>query len=564
MLKHVLLLALLALLAPLGPAQEAPAQDPASPAPAAVALLNEDLSFASLGALQRSRAAKRLALKELRAKLAETTLEDERAELQGHIATLQKELDKLNADFESIATGIDIAAFDMAAAESFDLQTEMQKLVQPLIEELKDATEAPRQIDRLRGQIEHLEGRSELATEAVESIDRLIAELPEGDPENLGPALEESRAAWQARLEDLQGQQTVTRFQLEKRLSQRKSLLGSTQSALSDFFRTRGLNLVLAIATFFLVLLLLRALYRYLSRVIPRKQRDERLFYARLIDVLYFLFVGAFALVASLLVLYATGDWVLLGLTVLFMLGAAWGFKTAVPMFLEQIRLLLNLGTVREHERLLFDGVPYRVSKLSFYTLLSNPDLAGGVRRLPIKDLAELRSRTCSKDEIWFPCRRGDWVLLSDGRRGEVVHQSPDTVQLQLLGGSRVTYLTADFLALAPENLSRGFRRQVRFGIDYEHQAICTGEVPEIFADRIKRGLEESYGDSALNAFKVEFCEAGASSLDYLVVADFDGAVAGQYDAIGRRIQRLCVDTCNEQGWGIPFTQITLHQAPAG
>ena len=246
------------------------------------------------------------------------------------------------------------------------------------------------------------------------------------------------------------------------------------------------------------------------------------------------------------------------------LLGAAWGFKTAVPMFLEQIRLLLNLGTVREHERLLFDGVPYRVSKLSFYTLLSNPDLAGGVRRLPIKDLAELRSRTCSKDEIWFPCRRGDWVLLSDGRRGEVVHQSPDTVQLQLLGGSRVTYLTADFLALAPENLSRGFRRQVRFGIDYEHQAICTGEVPEIFADRIKRGLEESYGDSALNAFKVEFCEAGASSLDYLVVADFDGSVAGLYDAIGRRIQRLCVDTCNEQGWGIPFTQITLHQAPAG
>lgn len=27
-------------------------------------------------------------------------------------------------------------------------------------------------------------------------------------------------------------------------------------------------------------------------------------------------------------------------------------------------------------------------------------------------------------------------------------------------------------------------------------------------------------------------------------------------------IQRILVDACNDQGWEIPFTQITLHQAP--
>jgi len=223
----------------------------------------------------------------------------------------------------------------------------------------------------------------------------------------------------------------------------------------------------------------------------------------------------------------------------------------------------LNFGTVRERERVLLDGIPYRVSKISFYSLLSNSELAGGVRRLPIGDLIGMRSRTCSKDEVWFPCRRGDWVLLADGTRGQVKHQSPDTVQLETLGGSRVTYPSQSFLELFPMNLSSGFRLTVRFGIDYAHQAIATTEVPSILTERVRAGLDERFGAEALRALKAEFIEAGASSLDYAVIADVDGSAAADYDALQRAIQQACVDTCNDEGWVIPFTQVTLHQAPA-
>ena len=517
-------------------------------------------SLSTLSALQESAAAKRESLAAVRADLARAGSDEERQELLERSRSLQQELDRLTYDYESVATGIDVEAFDLGPRERFDLQGELQELVRPIIEELKGATEAPRQIEGLRAQLAHFEARHRLALEALQNLDTLLAALRADDPRSLRAGLNESRAAWVERVEQIESGKAVARFQLDKRLSQRKSIFESTRSALGEFFRTRGLNLSLALGAFFVVLFGMRALYRHAAKLVHFR-REERAFYARLIDVLYMVCISAFAVLAALLVLYATGDWVLLGLALLFLLGVAWASKTAIPMFLEQIRLLLNFGTVRERERIMLDGVPYRVLRLSLYTLVANAELAGGVRRLPVRDLIGLRSRTCSKDDIWFPCKRGDWVQLSDGKRGEVKHQSPDAVQIEQLGGSRVTYPTADFLGLAPRNLSTGFRLTVRFGIDYAHQGICTTEVPQKLHRSIEAGLQGRFGEDTLQALRVDFLEAGSSSLDYAVIADAKGSAAPQYEALQREIQRLCVDTCNAEGWVIPFTQITLHQA---
>lgn len=561
------------------PAQEEPATNAPEPGPASEVaesgstgakdgrrpdVASLERSFTTLAAIEASRASKRKALKDARERLANSSSDDERADLFEEIRGLQAELERIDADYESIVTGIDVEEFDLAPSESFDLQEELSELVQPIVEELKQATEAPRQIERLRSDVTYYEERLEQAHEALASVEELLAKLPVDDPRDLRPGLESSRDGWRKRIEDIERERAVARFQLENRLAQRTSILESTQGALANFFRTRGLNLLVAIATFFVVLLGLRALYRRAKGWFGGKQNDERAFYARLIDVVFLLSTGTLALLATLLVLYATGDWVLLGIVLMFLLGLAWASKTAIPPFLEQIRLLLNLGSVRERERVIVDGVPYRVSKLSFYTLLSNPELAGGVRRFPVRSLMSMHSRTCSKDELWFPCRRGDWVLLADGKRGKVLHQGPDEVQIELLGGSRVTYRTTDFLALAPQNQSSGFRVHVTFGIDYAHQPIATTEVPTKLAERVRAGLLERYDEGVLLALRVEFQAAGASSLDLSVLADFDGSVARDYDALHRAIQRLCVETCNDEGWVIPFTQVTLHQAEPG
>ncbi len=516
----------------------------------------------TLGVLQEGVEAKRKELVQAQGALAaaQALPESERVELARRVAALQLELDEVEADYESIATGIDITEYNLAAPTGFDLQAELQKLVQPIVEELKSATEAPRQIERMRSELAQLEAREGVAKDAFANVEALLAELDPDDPMGLRPGLDELRNEWGAKIKTIRDQKTVSRFQLDKRLSERTSILESTQSAFGNFFRTRGLNLLLAVGAFFGVLLGMRAIYRRVAHG-GRSQGQTRRFYARLIDVLYFLFVGLIALGVALIVLYAAGDWVLLGLTLMFLLGVAWASKTAVPMFLEQIRLLLNLGTVREQEHVVLDGVPYRVAKLSFYTIFSNAALAGGVRRLPLMDLMSMRSRVCSKDEVWFPCRRGDWVRLSDERRGKVIHQSPESVQLQLLGGSVVTYQTQDFLGLAPQNLSDGFRLTVTFGIDYAHQAISTTRVPEVFASRVRAGVEALLGADALVACRVEFGSAGSSSLDYVILLDLTGEAAPSYDKLPRLVQRLCVETCNDEGWGIPFAQVTVHQA---
>ncbi len=55
--------------------------------------------------------------------------------------------------------------------------------------------------------------------------------------------------------------------------------------------------------------------------------------------------------------------------------------------------------------------------------------------------------------------------------------------------------------------------------------------------------------------------EAGASSLDFEIIADFSGKVAQYYNVLARAIQSIAVDACNKYGWVIPFTQVTLHTA---
>ena len=526
----------------------------AAPSPA-------QLTLGALAGLRATLDVKEADLKREEEFLPGADTEEERLAALARAHDLHQEIDRLTEGYDELATGIDLDAFSLAQAEQFDLASEFQELVQPIVEELKSATEAPRQIESLRGQLKALERQEALAREAVRNIEMLLEEVGIDDNLGLGPSLRTELQKWQSKVEELSSTRSVKLVQLNNRLAQRTSIVESTRTVLGNFFRTRGLNLILAIASCVLVIIVMRGLYLSAKRILRRRNPEELAFYSRLFDVLYGIFSGLAAVVAVLLVLYATGDWVLLGITLLFLVGVAWAGKTAVPMFLEQIRLLLNFGTVRERERVIIDGIPYRVSRLSFYTLLSNAELAGGVRRLPLRDLMEMRSRVCSKDEIWFPCRRHDWVLLSDGNRGEITHQSPDSVQIELLGGSHVTYRTPDFLALAPQNLSQGFRLTQRFGIDYKHQAISTTEAPKVFTDRIRARLAGRFGDDAVVGFKVEFVEAGASSLDYLVLADMSGDVARDYEAIKRVIQSAFVDTCNDRGWEIPFTQVTLHQA---
>jgi small-conductance mechanosensitive channel len=170
-----------------------------------------------------------------------------------------------------------------------------------------------------------------------------------------------------------------------------------------------------------------------------------------------------------------------------------------------------------------------------------------------------LESRPCHKDEPWFPSKEGDWVILADGTRGQVVCQSHEMVELELRGGAHQTYLTENFLGLSPTNISQKFRLKVSFGIDYKHQAESTRSIPEKLGEVVRNKFAEAgYKDDIIN-IRVDFKAASASSLDFEILADFSGSVAQFYGKFSRDIQKFAVEACNQYGWEIPFTQLTIH-----
>ena len=114
---------------------------------------------------------------------------------------------------------------------------------------------------------------------------------------------------------------------------------------------------------------------------------------------------------------------------------------------------------------------------------------------------------------------------------------------------------------MTPLNLSVNFRLKVTFGIGYGHQKDVTTTIPDLLSAFIQNNIEkEGYAEYLLN-LRVEFAEAGASSLDLVVIADFKGSQAPVYNRLNRSIQRWCVDAASQYDWDIPFPQITVHQA---
>ena len=220
-----------------------------------------------------------------------------------------------------------------------------------------------------------------------------------------------------------------------------------------------------------------------------RKPQAEKQFSSRLALLLLHVFSVLGGLLAMMAVFNAAGDWFMLGLILIFLIGIGWASINTLPSQIESVKLILNVGTVREGERVLFNAVPYRVDSLAFRAQLVNPDLAGGVQQLPVRDLVGYHSRPAGQDEPWFPTRAGDWVELDDGLLGQISHQSPSTVCLTDLGGAEIVYPTSRFLQQHPRRLAECFRIIERFGIDYRHQAIATAEVPRLMQAALEDAL---------------------------------------------------------------------------
>ncbi len=560
--KAWLLSALLAA-APLAAQETPPGEPPAQETTDVVVdddpvAASETSSQSTLRTLLEARQVRENALTALRETFEATDDPTERVNLQKAIDDEKEAIADIELRFEAIAAGVDVQAINDAAGGSFDLQGELESLLEPLVQKLKSATAGPRQIEQLRTQRDLFRQKLVQADGAITSLEELIEATTEGE---LQTELDNALAAWRARRKLAETELDYAKHELARQEGARQPLLDSAGSVINDFFRSKGMNLLFAIATFAGVFITLRFIQRRF--VEPLRVRRGLSFYARLTNVLFNILVFVAALAAMILVLFSVSDWILLVIVLIFLFGIGWASVNMLPQFFEQIRILLNLGSVRENERVIYEGLPWRVDSLRLYTVLRNPTLTGGVLRIPVQDLSSMRSRPYGPEETWFPCDEDDWVRLDDGIRGRVISQTPDMVDLALPGGGKKAYQTQSFLALNPQNISRGYRARVVFGIDYDHQAISTTEVPPIMEAAVRAGLAKTVDPKSIVRVIVDFREAGASSLDYEIQADMTGAAAARYEDVHRALARILVDTCNEHGWVIPFTQVTLHNAPS-
>jgi hypothetical protein len=515
-------------------------------------------SLQSLEALNKALLSQEKQVAETQRRLVAAEDDVTRQALGDELLELRDQLDERRLQFERFALEIDLRPFIDEVDQPFDWQKELSKLLKPILAELESATAESRAIGELRAELNQVEERKALAEKAVA---RLESHLAEGPSDDLRTRLEERLAHWQRLADDTANRYTALDIQLDNRLEQRQSVLDETTAYAKRFFQTRGLNLLLAVGAFCAVFFGVRYLSALVGRLQASKGEAGTKFSSRLTALLLHIFSVLGGLIAMMLVFNMAGDWFMLGIITIFLIGVAWASIKTLPSQVETVKLVLNIGSVREGERIQFNGLPYRVEVLGFTVRLVNPRLDGGVQEIPVKALVGHYSRPAGAAEEWFPTRTGDWVELADGRMGQVSQQSPSAVHLSELGGEEVVYPTDVFVGLNPRRLSERFRVVSTFGIDYRHQAIATTEVPERMREKLAQALPDLIPREHIKAIAVHFQSAAASSLDYEIHVDVTGDAAREGPLIRSSIQRILVDACNDNGWEIPFTQITLHQA---
>jgi hypothetical protein len=479
----------------------------------------------------------------------------ETSELKAQIAVTIDKLKDTTRNIENVAADTDLGALQSSEQKPFDLQKELMALLEPALKEMKYATNEVRIKADLREKIEYFKKREPVVQEALKNIATLNKS---NKNKKISQALEKMNDNWSKQLVFIQSELKAKQLQLDKINAEVTTFTDKSESFFKNFFQRRGWTLTQAFLSIIGILILSQLIHRLLTRTVKGYRAQYRSVQLRVIDLMHRLATLLLVIVGPMVVFYLEEDWVLFSLGVLFLIAFSWKIGQTIPRYWAQLELFLNIGPVREGERLLLHGIPWRVKNINMYSVLENPtaDLS---LRMDINDLVDMRSRPLAQGEPWFPCKKGDWVILKDGLRGKVIGISLELVQLIQRGGAACTYQMDQFLSLSPLNLSKSFRLKETFGISYSHQKESTTTIVQILKATInKRAVEEGY-EASIQNINVEFESAADSSLNLVVIADFKGDVADISNRLRRSIQRWCVDAATENGWDIPFPQLQVH-----
>ncbi|MGH1487187.1 MAG: hypothetical protein ACRBCI_13320 [Cellvibrionaceae bacterium] len=453
--------------------------------------------------------------------------------------------------------GVELYSEPPVVDEEFDWQKDLELIFEPLLDQLREISERPRLIEKLEADIDYWNKRKEQLAQAANNLESNLAVLKDS---SLKRQLKELLDTANSRSNTAKQKLSLLENELAS-LEQSKNPIWST---LGDIFSNVivgiMLHFLIAVAAAIIVYQVIRLISFIPIAFITKNKPDETVFAERAIVVGRAILGSVFAVLIYFIVLYSFAEWLLLVLSTLIIAGIILGLKDAIPAYFVEIKTLLNMGSIRQGERVFFQGLPWKVSRLNVHTHLHNPLLHGHLR-VPLPEIVNMSSRPYHDDEPWFPTKVGDVVQMADGAFGRVVRQSPDLVELNH-GDSIYSYKADNFFASRPRNFSKGFTIYEIFGFDYQHQNIVVTEMLSQYEAGIKQALNTSPYADAYSYLSVEFNNASASSLDFKILATFDGELATEYYRIRRFFQKTSVDIANQHGWVIPFQQLTVHHLP--
>lgn len=476
------------------------------------------------------------------------------------LVTITEDLQSLKESFLFAVLGnkANIQALDDVVVAETTWQQDVVDILKPLADTLKSVTRRPREVAALRERIEIVHQKSAAIQNALSASDQIDSQtLSAISIKSLG----EYRIVWNQELEQAKQDGLLAESQLNSLLTNNGSGWSGVWASTKQFFFGRGLTLLLAIVSAVISWFLMRYLWWLYSTKIASKEIRRQSTLYRFAAYSYYLITGFTVVLAILFTLWVREDLLLLAITFVALASLALGFRQYLPNYITEARLLLNVGNVREDERVVYDGLPWQVMSLNIQSVLRNPAI-DGVLRLPLSIISTLSSRPV-KNNLWFPTKKGDYVVLPDGTFGRIACQTPDLVEISVKGGITVTFPTSTFFSLQVLNLSGNetFGVSTTFGLDYNLQPICLTTVPNTLRAEIHSALVLAGYEKYVEAEMVELQSASESSLDYLVFITMSSEVASDFYALERLLVQTCIDASNANDWSIPFPQLTLHNA---
>lgn len=480
--------------------------------------------------------------------LGKAKTDQEKEKIQSSIDMIQQGISDQEASFEMILTaGIELAIDETAAKKEFDWQQDLIDILQPFLRELHKITENKRKLDTLHYKIAFHQLQIQRINEALKHISKINKESLQDE---VLVEFERIIKKWQDQLKESKHLFEVAQLQRDEMIQFQTDQEISFVEYIQEIAAGRGATLLYAITAFIGVCSIMLLFLRFISWITHRGEEKTRSYYQRVATLIYYFLMVVLALIAFFYVLEVRDDPVMTGITIVLLISIVWVLKSSIPTYIDEIRLLLNTGSAREGEGIVYNGILMQIESLHYYTNLKNPLLPDLKLRLTLSELTKYVSRPILSDEPWFPCKKGDYVMVYGDIFGMVKYITHENIVLSLPDGTMpITYTIEDFLIANPRNFSFGFIATTKFGIDYKNQQISTVEIPRIMTEGIQQGLsKENYGNS-LKSLSVHLEKGRSSFLEYEVIAVFDGMAASEYYSILRDLQRYAIEICNQREW---------------